>query len=90
MTDLRFLQLKSLVDECTKKVNCVASIRHDVYEDNIFISLFWNDEYRSFTARNSNCLNSYNSTEDDDNMTKAETFIRMLMRSAQFNKELRA
>lgn len=88
MTDLRFLQLKALVDECSCKVNCLASLEHSVNEDNIFISMFWTDEYHGFTT-NKNHENRYNSTQDDDDMTKAETFIRMLMRSADFYEGMR-
>jgi hypothetical protein len=89
MTDLRFLQLKALVDECTSKVNCVASIQHSVCEDNIFISIFWADEYHSFTARDTYHVGGYNSTADDNDMTKAEAFMRLLMRSAMFDGRLR-
>jgi len=89
MTNLRFLQLKALVDECNEKVRCSASIQHDAFEDRIFIAMFWSYEYHSFVARNKNLISNYNSTNDDDDMTQAEAFMRMLIKSAESNEEMR-
>ncbi len=88
MTRTRYLNLMDLIDEFNAQVNAVASISYGHDEESIHISMFYVDEYHSFTT--DNCIPGwYNSTHGDTDLLKAEAFMRMLMQSAQFCEVMR-
>ena len=86
MTKERLNYLIDIADECSRKTGCVASVMHSIDEDNVFVSMLPNEEYHSFTTYRLHA-NRYNSTKDDGDLTKAEAFMRMLIKQAEFKEE---
>lgn len=83
MTKDRFFQLADIADECSRKVNCLVTIDHNIDQERIFISMFYCDEYHCFTNDQRFPSQYYNHTPDTPDLTNAEAFMRLLMKSAE-------
>lgn len=81
MTRERLNYLIDMADECSRKTDSIVTVGHNRIEDTVFVSMP-NGEYHNFVT-NVYHENRYNSTKDDNVMTRAEAFMRMLMRQAE-------
>lgn len=87
MTRERFGQLFDLVDEVNRKVNANVSIEHGKRQDSVHIMMFYVDEGRTFFTEYG--FEDYDVTNNDDDLVKAECFLRLLLASAEHCEVMR-
>ncbi len=84
MTRERLNHLLDLIDEVNSKVYVSASLSHGLYDDEIFVCLFYLGEkkYVAFCA-------SDLSMNHDPNLERGEAFLKGLLAEAQVNPKAR-
>lgn len=87
MTRERFGQLYDLVDAVNLKVKASASIEHCKLRDTVRIMLFYVDEPHTFYTDYG--FDDYTITNNDDDLVKAECFLRTLLASAEHCEVMR-
>lgn len=91
MTKERLFYLIHLVDSLNHEVDVAASISHEKFDDSIHITIFYGGEVVSHVFYvNSHSKSTWEVTYGDNDLIKAEAFMRALLRSAQYNPSMRA
>lgn len=88
MTRERLNDLISLADAVNNTVDCAVSLRIGKYDVQVLISMFWCDEYMFFST-STHLTPNYNEVYEDQNLEKAEAFLRSLYRMGQVYKGVR-
>lgn len=89
MTIQRLVELVELVDEFNSKVYADASLEHDKFSDSIHITMFYNNPTSSVAFYTSDGSSHENIYHGDKNLEKAEAFMRMLMKSAEYYEPMK-
>lgn len=92
MTHERLLYLAHLVDRVNTEINASAAIQYGKNDQSIYILMFYakmGGDYGWHAFHSSDGYSTYESTNNDTDLVKAECFMRMLLRSARFNERLR-
>jgi len=92
MTHERLLYLAHLVDRVNTEINASAAIQYGKNDQSIYILMFYakmDGDYGWHAFHSSDGYSTYESTNNDTNLVKAECFMRMLLRSARLNERLR-
>lgn len=92
MTHERLLYLAHLVDRVNTEINASAAIQYGKNDQSIYILMFYakmGGDHGWHAFHSSDGYSTYESTNNDTNLVKAECFMRMLLRSARFNERLR-
>lgn len=82
MTRERLNYLIDMADECSRKTDSLVTVEHNRIEDRVFVSMV-NRDYHCFTTYALEMEGNPNHTVDDAELTKAEAFMRMLMKQAE-------
>lgn len=93
MSHERLLYLAHLVDRINTEVDAAASITYEKFSNHIHITIFAGktNSIGSRTFDESTYSKSeYDMTYGDKDLVKAEAFMRMLLRSAQYYPPMRA
>ena len=92
MTHERLLYLAHLVDRVNTEINASAAIQYGKNDQSIYILMLYakmGGDYGWHVFHSSDGYSTYESTNNDTDLVKAECFMRMLLRSARFNERLR-
>ena len=93
MTHERLLYLAHLVDRVNTEINATAAIQYGKNNQSIYISMFYakmGGDYGWHAFHSDDGWNTYESTNKDTDLVKAECFLRGLLRSAAHHPPMRS
>lgn len=93
MTHERLLYLAHLVDRVNTEVNASAAIRYGKEEQSIYVLMRYVQMGRSYgwhAFHSSDGYDTYESTNNDIELVKAECFLRLLLNSAKHYAPMRS
>lgn len=93
MTHERLLYLAHLVDRVNTEVNASAAIQYGKNDQSIYILMFYakmGGDYGWHAFHSSDGYSTYESTNKDTELIKAECFLRLLLNSAKHYAPMRA
>ena len=92
MTKERLLYLAHLVDRINTEINASAAIQYGKNEQSIYVLMFYakmDNDYGWHAFHTSDGYDTYESTNNDIELVKAECFLRMLLKSAKYHLPMR-
>ena len=93
MTHERLLYLAHLVDRVNTEINASAAIQYGKNEQSIYVLMFYakiDNDYGWHAFHTSDGYDTYESTNHDTELMKAECFLRLLLNSAKHYPPMRA